>query len=218
MYLSALWRYPVKSMGGESLQSAQVTMTGIAGDRVVQVVSPERGFVTSRTHPALLLLHARLGDDGEPLVEGRPWADPTTTEAVRRAAGPTASLIQDSGEERFDVLPLLVATDGALRVFGHDPRRLRPNLVISGVEGLSERQWPGKTLQIGNCLIRIDSLRSRCVMTTFDPDTGEQNPAVLKEIVRDFGGRVALNCDVLREGEIHVGDAVELLDAVAIES
>ena len=70
MHVSALWRFPVKSMAGESLQSALVTMKGIAGDRVVQVVSPGSGFVTSRTHPGLLLLHARLGDDGEPLVEG----------------------------------------------------------------------------------------------------------------------------------------------------
>ena len=50
-------------------------------------------------------------------------------------------------------------------------------------------------------------------MTNFDPDTAESNPAVLKEIVRDFGGRLALNCDVIRGGEISIGDPVELLDA-----
>ena len=213
MHVSALWRFPVKSMAGETLQSALVTMKGIAGDRVVQVVSPGRGFVTSRTHPALLLLHARLGEDGEPLVDEVPWTDPATAEAVRRAAGSTASLIRYPGDERFDVLPLLVATDGALKAFGHDPRRLRPNIVISGAEGLSERQWPGRALKIGQCLIAIDSLRGRCVMTNFDPDTAEPNPAVLKEIVRDFGGRLALNCDVIRGGMISVGDPAELVDA-----
>ena len=107
------------------------------------------------------------------------------------------------------MLPLLVATDGSLKAFGHDPRRLRPNIVISGVEGLSERQWPGRALRIGQYLIAVDSLRGRCVMATFDPDTAEQNPAVLKEIVRDFGGRLALNCDVIRGGEIAIGDPVE---------
>lgn len=212
MQVAALWRFPVKSMAGETLQSALVTADGIAGDRVVQVVSPERGFVTSRTHPALLMLHARLGDDGEPLVDGLSWKDPVIAESVRRAAGPTASLVRYPGHERFDVLPLLVATDGALQAFGHDPRRLRPNIVVSGVEGLAERQWPGRVLQIGQCLIAIDSLRGRCVMTTFDPDTGEQNRGVLKEIVRDFGGRLALNCDVIRGGNITVGDAVALID------
>jgi len=48
---------------------------------------------------------------------------------------------------RFDVPPLLVATDGASAVFGHDPRRLRPNIVIGGVDGLSEREWPGACLR-----------------------------------------------------------------------
>jgi len=45
---------------------------------------------------------------------------------VRRAAGEDAWLAEDDGPERFDVLPLLVATDGAVAAFGRDIRRLRP--------------------------------------------------------------------------------------------
>jgi hypothetical protein len=47
-------------------------------------------------------------------------------------------------------------------------------------------------------------------MTTFDPDTLEQNPGVLKEIAKKFGGKLALNCYVIQSGEIHIGDSVEL--------
>ena len=55
-------------------------------------------------------------------------------------------------------------------------------------------------------------LRPRCVMTTFDPDTLEQDPRVLRRIVRDFDGRMALDAAVLEPGRIRVGDAVTLLD------
>jgi len=41
---------------------------------------------------------------------------------------------------------MLVATDGRHRAFGYDGRRLRPNIGVGGVEGLAERDWPGKAL------------------------------------------------------------------------
>ena len=110
-------------------------------------------------------------------------------------------------------LPLLVATDGAVAVFGRDPRRLRPNLIIGGVDGLDERGWEGRVLRIGSALIALADLRGRCVMTTVDPDSLEQDPRVLKDIVRRFDGRLALNADVIQGGELRVKTAVELSTA-----
>jgi hypothetical protein len=112
---------------------------------------------------------------------------------------------------RFDVLPLLVATDGAVAAFGRDVRRLRPNLVIAGVIGLDERTWPGSELHIGTAIVCLDSLRGRCPMTTVDPDTLARDPEVLRDIGRRFGGRLALNAWVVRSGVIHEGDAVALV-------
>ena len=117
----------------------------------------------------------------------------------------------DESVDRFDVLPLLVATDGVIAAFGHDGRRLRPNLVIGGVEGLAERDWPGQCLHIGDVIIGIQDLRGRCIMTTFDPDSLKQDRQVLKEIAQKFGGTLALNCYVIQGGEIRVGDAVVLV-------
>ena len=117
------------------------------------------------------------------------------------------------GGDRFDVLPLLVATDGAIEMFGFDRRRLRPNILIAGVPGLAERDWEGHTLRAGAVLIGLHSLRARCVMTTFDPDTLEQDVSVLKRIHREFDGRLALNAFVVRDGPVSVGDEVELLEA-----
>jgi hypothetical protein len=211
MKIAELWRYPVKSARGERLESAEVTPNGIVGDRIVHVQDGRGRIVSSRTRPGLLGLRATLGTDGEPLVDGSPWADPGVEAAVRAAAGPDARLVRSDGVERFDVLPLLVATDGAIARLGVDHRRLRPNLVIAGVEGLAERDWPGRTLRVGEVLIAVAKLRGRCVMTTYDPDTLEQDPTVLLRIVQEFGGRMALDCAVTRGGTIAVGDPVELV-------
>lgn len=210
MVVQEIWRYPVKSMAGERLVEVAVGPLGLEGDRVVQVENAHGQVVTARTHPRLLGLRATLGADGEPRVEGRPWNDAEVTAAVEAIVGSGARLRRDDSEQRFDILPLLVATDGAIQAFGYDGRRLRPNLVIGGVHGLDERTWEGQRLRIGEVLIALEDLRSRCVMTTFDPDTLAQDPQVLRHIVRRFGGRLALNARVLRAGRIREGDAAAL--------
>lgn len=206
-----IWRYPVKSMAGERLERALLQRDGIEGDRVVQVVGPEGRVLTARVFPRLLGLAAVLGPDGEPRVRGLPWSTPQIAEAVERATLPGAKLVRDDSLERFDVLPLLVATDGAIRAFGRDGRRLRPNIVVAGVDGLAERSWEGRRLRIGGCEIQLADLRQRCVMTTYHPDTLEQDLRVLRDIVQRFDGALALNASVAREGEIRVGDEVVLI-------
>jgi uncharacterized protein YcbX len=212
LFVEQLWRYPVKSLAGEPLESAEISNDGVAGDRLVHVRGPE-GVRTSRRQHRLLGLRGTLAAEGWPLINGLPWSSPDALALVREAAGNDARLVAYDGIERFDVLPLLVATDGAVAEFGRDVRRLRPNIVIGGVEGLAERDWPGATLRIGEVVIDLHSLRARCPMTTVDPDTLERDPGVLKDIGRRFGGRLALNADVLAAGTIHVGDAVELIPA-----
>jgi hypothetical protein len=91
-----------------------------------------------------------------------------------------------------------------------DGRRLRPNIVIGGVEGLAERTWPGRNLKIGSLLIHAQRLRPRCVMTTWDPDTQEQDISVLKRIVRELNGEMSLDCSVLNPSVVRVGDKVTL--------
>ncbi len=210
MHVKEIWRYPVKSMAGERLDRANVTELGIDGDRVVLAMNQQGRLVTARSHPALLGHKGTTGENGVPLVDGRPWTDPSVLADVRKIAGPGVDLIYNETADRFDVLPLLVATDGAIAAFGRDGRRLRPNLVIGGVEGLDERKWPGRKLRIGSVIIHVDSLRGRCVMTTYDPDTLQQDPTVLKDIVKRFGGELALNCAVQQGGAIELNQKVEL--------
>ena len=129
----------------------------------------------------------------------------------RAGGGPGGAARPLRGEERFDVLPLLVATDGAIAALAVDGRRLRPNIVVGGVPGLAEREWPGRRLRIGETLVAVAQLRDRCVMTTYDPDTQVQDPSVLRRIVREFGGAMALDCALETGGVVCVGDPVLLL-------
>ena len=161
-------------------------------------------------HGGILGLRGSLGSDGAPLVNGYRWDSVEAATLVKAAAGDDAWLEAIDATERFDVLPLLVATDGAVAAFGRDVRRLRPNLLIGGVDGMAETTWPGGTLHIGDVVVRLDSLRGRCPMTTVDPDTLERDPSVLRDIGTRFGGRLALNAEVVRGGTIRVGDAVVL--------
>ena len=208
--VAALWRYPVKTLAGERLASARLTEAGVEGDRLVRVCGPE-GVRTSRRHYRLLGLRGTIDVDGQPLVNRRPWNGPEALTDIRNAAGNDAWLEAAPVDERFDVMPLLVATDGAAAAFGRDIRRLRPNLVIAGVAGLDERTWPGGELHIGTAIVRLDSLRERCPMTTVDPDTLVRDPEVLRDIGRRFRGRLALNAWVVRPGLIREGDHVTLV-------
>lgn len=214
IHVAALWRYPVKSLRGEALDEAPLTTDGVEGDRVVHVAGP-RGPLTGRTRQGLLTLPATTGADGQPLVAGEPWRSAAALALVQEHAGPDARLIEDRTPARFDILNLLVATDGAVRAFGHDVRRLRPNLVLSGIPADLEPRLEGRALAVGSVLIGLHSVRQRCVVTSIDPETGTQDLDVFRRIRAVFGGRLALNSWVIRPGRIRVGDVAVVVDTPA---
>jgi uncharacterized protein YcbX len=213
--VSELWRYPVKSMRGERVDVAELREDGVAGDRLVHVRESSGRVATSRFRPGLLGLAGTLGEDGEPLVDGVLWSEPSVLERVRAVTEPQAELVRFEGVDhgqRFDVLPLTVLTESMARAVGYDHRRFRPNLLIADAPDDAELHWAGYGLRIGGALIGVRNRRSRCVMTTFDPDTLEQDPRVLLRVVRSFDGRVALDCWVAKPGVVSVGDGVEVVE------
>nr|WP_289623072.1 MOSC domain-containing protein [Neisseria montereyensis] len=62
--LSELIRYPVKSMGGNTLAEADILPTGLPHDREWLVATPQGGFVTARKFPKMLLWQADARLDG----------------------------------------------------------------------------------------------------------------------------------------------------------
>ncbi len=214
MFIKELWRYPVKSMAGEQVQKIELTRGGFADDRKILVLGPNGHIITSRTHHRLLGLKGTLGNDGVAYISAHRWNSREALELVNEAAGPGAQLISYEGVERFDVLPLLVATDGAIEHMGFDGRRLRPNVIVGGVKDLEERKWEGRDLRVGDAIIHAAQLRGRCVMTTYDPDTLEQDRSVLRRIVQELDGTMALDCSVVQSGVLRVGDPVTIVNGL----
>lgn len=70
LQVSEIWRYPVKSLGGELLTAADVGAEGLNGDRVWAVVDDETGNVASAKRSKywgdLLMCRARLLDEDAP--------------------------------------------------------------------------------------------------------------------------------------------------------
>jgi uncharacterized protein YcbX len=213
MHVSEIWRYPVKSLKGERLEETEITKVGIPGDRQIAVIRTINGrFLTSRSKPKLLGLQGSINADGVPTVNGHLWNSAEALELVREAAAEPVTLQQIPAPQAFDVLPLLVATDGAARYLNIDHRRLRPNILLADVPDLEERKWAGRTIAIGEVRIHAEKLRDRCVMTTFDPDTQVQDPSVLLRIVHELDGSTALDSSVLVEGKIRIGDAAHIIE------
>jgi uncharacterized protein len=213
MHVSEIWRYPVKSLKGERLKETEITPLGIPGDRQIAVIRTINGrFLTSRSRPKLLALQGSINPEGVPTINGHPWSSDEALQLVREAAGEPVTLRQIPAPQAFDILPLLVATDGAARYLNIDHRRLRPNILLADVPELEERNWPGRTIAIGDVRIHAEKLRDRCVMTTFDPDTQAQDPSVLLRIVRELDGSTALDSSVIHSGKIRVGDAAHIVE------
>jgi MOSC domain-containing protein len=213
MYVSEIWRYPVKSLKGERLPEAAVTRSGIPGDRQIVVVRAINGrFLTSRVRPKLLGLQGTIGPDGIPTIDGYRWDSREALRLVQEAAQEPVRLEEVPAPQAFDILPLLVATDGAAQYLNIDHRRLRPNIFLSGVPELEERAWPGRVLAIGEVRIRMEQLRDRCVMTTYHPDTQEQDTSVLHRIIHELNGSTALDSSVITPGIIRAGDEAVIIE------
>ena len=104
-HVVALWRYPVKSMQGESLNVASIGPAGIVGDRSWAVVDRETGLgLTARRAPELLFAHAALdGDDVRiTLPDGTLAVD---DDALSRWLGRGVTLVRAGGDTvgRFEI-------------------------------------------------------------------------------------------------------------------
>ncbi len=105
MRVESLWRYPVKSMLGETVDSLYVDERGAEGDRRLALVDAETGHVASAKHPRLwrgLLQCTARRADGEvriALPDGTCVAadDPTVDELLSRLLGRAVRLMGKRG-------------------------------------------------------------------------------------------------------------------------
>jgi len=233
--ISAIFRYPVKSMAGELLDVATLGWYGIEGDRrlAFRRLTDKSGFpwLTASKLPQLLLYkpfgldsntadllptHVRTPDGKEYELRSN-----ELREEVSTRYGSDLELM-NLNHGIFDEACISVISLGTVHGVEResrrdvDLRRFRPNVAIetNNAEPFEEDRWVGRTLIFGEghsrAAVRVTMKDERCVMVNFDPATAERDSEVMKAVVRLNGIYAGVYCTVVRAGELRVGQVVTL--------
>lgn len=231
--IEAIFRYPVKSMRGASLEDATLGWHGIEGDRrlALRRTGDRGGFpwLTASTLPELVLFtplhredadrlpsHVRTPEGDELPVFGEELA----ADIGRRHRTAVEMMHLDRGV--FDETPVSVITSGTVRevcrLGGRDAevRRFRPNVLIRTAGGVpfEEDEWVGGVLTFGDAAdaprVTVTMRDIRCAMVNLDPDDGSTDPEMLKAVVRFRENRAGVYGTVTRTGRLAVGQRVVL--------
>jgi uncharacterized protein YcbX len=230
--IEAIFRYPVKSMRGESLDSATLGWHGLEGDRRLAFRRTEdRGgfpWLTASALPELILFTPLHRDgNGLPSHVRTPAGDELplfgaelAAEIGRRHRAPVEMMHLDRGI--FDETPVSVITAGTVREVcrlagrNAEVRRFRPNVFVRTERGVpfEEDEWVGGVLTFGDAgdapRVTVTMRDLRCAMVNFDPDDASTDPEVLKAVVRVRENCAGVYGTVTRTGRLAVGQRVVL--------
>jgi uncharacterized protein len=240
--VAEVWRYPVKSLGGELLDRAVIGEHGVEGDRQWALFDVDTGFgLTARRVPELLQATARCTPDGGVevlLPDGTATADDATLSAWLGRAVALRPASATDGRPRYESpdddeaaaegpVPGWHPWRGAAGAF-HDDPDFRVSLLsaatIGGwdrrrfranlvLDGAGEDALVGRRVRCGDAELQVTGRIPRCVMVTRPQPGGiERDTAVLKTIHRERGGDLAVGALVARTGAVAPGDAVTVLD------
>jgi uncharacterized protein len=237
MRVLELWRYPVKSLQGEQVSSAEIARDGLEGDRRYAIYDVETGFgLTARRVPELLFASARLRDDGSVeivLPGGSPARD---DDALSRwLERPVALRSVDADEPRRYESPVLDFETNRERDWGpfegapgafHDSAGARVSLVSTAtigewdrrrfrsnvlLEGEGEDALVGSRVTLGEAVLEVGMRIERCVMTVRPQPGGiERDLDVLRTIARERDTYLAVGALVTKPGRVAVGDALDV--------
>ena len=227
--LSGLFRYPVKSMGGEALTRSEVGAAGLPGDRGWALSDGDRGpGQGAKRYPALMSYSARYL---EPPGAAAPWPDVVLrapTGEVRRsddqdlgdwlsrALGAPVRLEAQAGViPFFDDAPLLLMSEAALAAAAAlspgagEWRRFRPNLLLTGTEaGFPEDEWVGRCFRLGTALFEVRKRCPRCVMTTLGFREVPEDRSVLAVLRAERQSCLGVYLSVVQPGTVALGDSL----------
>jgi hypothetical protein len=237
MRVAELWRYPVKSLLGERLDSVTVTPSGFEGDRRFAIYDVESGFgLTARRVPELLFARARLREDGGADIELPDGSTAQSDEVLcdwlgrdvvlrssdsnitRRYENPDDFEHEDSSHWTpfdgadgpfHDSARARVSLVSTATIGDWDPRRFRSNVLLAGG---GEDELVGSQVGLGSARLDVGNQIERCVMTT-RPQAGgvERDLDVLRTIARRRGNNLAVGALVAQPGTIKVGDELQLI-------
>ena len=227
--IRAIYRYPVKSMRGEQLSEAELTLQGIPFDRQYAFVQTNSRsifpWLTGREHSDLLRYQARVQvpESGRPDVvvdDPRGETVPVHAEELRQRleadAGRPLFLLRDYRGSQ-DVAQVSLIGDATIAQIGAEcgspvePSRFRANLYLEVASGapFAEDAWVGAILRIGDTArVAITEQDKRCAMITLHPETGEARTEVLTAVARNHNTMAGIYGSVLTPGTIRPGDPV----------
>jgi uncharacterized protein YcbX len=232
-HIEAIFRYPIKSMGGERLEAAHLGWHGLEGDRrlAFRRIDDRSGFpwLTASKLPDLLLFaplrhegsaqgelptHVRTPDGAQLPVFG----DELAAEVGRRYGSPVQMTQLKHGI--FDDASIsVIASDTIREICGRagqspDVRRFRPNIVVRLLRSVpfQEDDWLGGVLSFGEedgaPSITVTMLDVRCSMVNLDPDSARPAPEVMKAVVRANHNKAGVYGAVTRVGRLVVGQTI----------
>ncbi len=237
-HVEAIFRYPVKSMGGEGLEVATLGWHGLAGDRrlAFRRIDDRSGFpwLIASKLPGLLLFAPHRREDGvegelpthirTPDGEDMPvFGEDLAMDVGRRYGAPVQMMQLDHGI--FDDASISVIASDTVREIGRlagrsaDVRRFRPNVVVRLLRSVpfQEDEWLGGVLSFGEGddapAITVTTRDVRCSMVNFDPDSASAAPEVLKAVVRANQNNAGVYGAVTRIGRLAVGQTIFLRPA-----
>jgi uncharacterized protein len=222
-----LWRYPVKSMAGESLEAIEASWHGFAGDRrwaFVREEATHSGFpwLTLRerenmSHYLPSFVEPAHPDQSRVTVRAPSGAIYEVTDAALAAElHPQGARVIKQNRGTFDTFPLSLVTTQSIAWLGEqhgarlDVLRFRPNILIEAIDPVPfiEEGWVGSVLCIGAMAVRVDRRDARCAVITIDPVTTERNPAILRTVAQDRGGLFGVYGSTVQPGRIAIDDLV----------
>lgn len=226
LVVDQLWRYPVKSVGGEQMTEAEVGPLGIEGDRTWGICDTTTGRVlTGRREPALLLAAARHRGPGQVEITLPDGSSPSSDADLSDWLGRPVALVASTGAQVAFEVPdpeerdwaAYDAAEGAwhdsararLSLVSHatvgewDPRRFRSNVLL---RGSGEEEQVGRTVDLGSTTLSVTQPIGRCVMVNRSQPGVEADRAILRTIIRDCGGTLAVGATIDRPGVVAVGD------------
>ena len=232
--VEAIFRYPVKSMGDERLEAAELGWHGLDGDRrlAFRRIHDRSGFpwLSASKLPELLLFAPQRREDGAqgdvpthirtPDGEEMPvFGEDLAAEIGRRYGAPVQMMQLRHGI--FDEASISVIATETVREIGRlagrslDMQRFRPNVVVRLLRSapFQEDEWVGGVLSFGQGdapAIAVTMRDERCSMVNLDPDSASPAPEVLKAVVRANQNKAGIYGAVTRIGRLAVGQTVRL--------
>ena len=219
-------RYPVKAMGGESLDAVEIDARGLVGDRARAVVDADGRLATGkhsrrfRRRDEVFEFAARTTGHGvEVTGRGGSWSvgDPALDAALSDAMGDPVRLLPETTTPYFDAGQVsLVGTaslDWCREHLGVDAdrRRIRPNLVVATSEPFVEETWTAE-IAVGAGRLRPVERIERCRMIDIAQDgLPHEEGQWLKALTRTREMQLGIYLDVVTPGVVRVGDEVALV-------